>query len=476
MGKYNNNTLQFEAEQFNIFQNVFIESDNLYLGGSPSRTPLNKDSLNFSGFIDKFFFIKSDDLLFYKEPLSVGLYSNLTTTIIPGEQYCFETGYFSGSGFLYSGQLNTVLSGYQIVTTGITGYEIINSGSSYFGLTGYENISIGFFTDNCGLAKELFNQVPLSGLITTNVNFNKPLTGFIYSSGFTEVVRSGLLSGESLIWISSTYCTDAPVVLPVDANIVDLNYLPSLSYKQVSLLKEFQSGGYIETFVEPYRNSVLDYNKNLIYDELNQNYFYFEDPILNKALLFANGQILLESGYELTPDGYNVEIFPKLDFLITGNRVETAKLYNNNDYLFYDDIRFNNYFLFTGITNSVISGNFTGSLLVFKNGQKLIETVDYQKNNNQVIFNESVSPTQDIFLLIQYDSNKFTRMLKTGLDSTVNINSNFNHGCSQVYLNGVRQKINNNYIENARFDLISGNFYETQSLDIIYNNTDDFLT
>ena len=52
----------------------------------------------------------------------------------------------------------------------------------------------------------------------------------------------------------------------------------------------------------------------------------------------------------------------------------------------------------------------------------------------------------------------------------------FNHGCSQVYYNGIKQKINNNYIENSRFDLISGNYIEPNEFQkLIYNNTDDFF-
>ena len=94
-----------------------------------------------------------------------------------------------------------------------------------------------------------------------------------------------------------------------------------------------------------------------------------------------------------------------------------------------------------------------------------------------VLNNTNVYDNDDKFLLVEFNNN-YNRSLNsgTGNTSTIKLNDNFNHGCSQIYLNGIRQKINNNYVENSNFDLISGTFYEKQNLNIIYNNTDDFLT
>jgi hypothetical protein len=64
----------------------------------------------------------------------------------------------------------------------------------------------------------------------------------------------------------------------------------------------------------------------------------------------------------------------------------------------------------------------------------------------------------------------------SGNNSTVRLlKQNLNKNSSQVYLNGIKQKIGNNYIENSDFDLFSGDFFENQNNYIIYNNTDDFF-
>jgi hypothetical protein len=414
IGKYNNNTFDFETEEFNIFQDVFIESNELYLGGAPVKNDFNQNDLNFSGIIDKFFFIKSNDLYFYKEPLAIGLFSNITDNNQQGEQYCFETGFFSGSGFLYSGVLETFLSGYEIAKTGITGYQFFSSGYTYSGITGYENISIGFYIDNCNVTQELFTQIPLSGLIFSDISYNKPLTGTIYESGFIEITKSGLLSGEKQIWISGAYCSQDIINISDSGEVVDINYLPSLSYRQISLLKEINPGSYIETFLETYTGTSLNYNKDLIYDSLNKNYFYFEDPIKNNILLFANGQNLIDSGFNTVVNGYNINIDPKFDFYFSGNFIETAGFYENKDFLFYDDIEVINSFVLTGISSNIIEGNFIGNFFIFMNGQKLIENIDYQKNNTQIILDNNINlDNDDKFLFIKFNNDKFNNYLTT---------------------------------------------------------------
>jgi hypothetical protein len=95
----------------------------------------------------------------------------------------------------------------------------------------------------------------------------------------------------------------------------------------------------------------------------------------------------------------------------------------------------------------------------------------------EVVLNDTnIYDNDDKFLLVEFDNN-YNRSLTSGGDSssTINLNYNFNNGCSQVYLNGIRQKINNNYIENSNYDLISGNYTEPSVNSIIYNNTNDFF-
>jgi hypothetical protein len=473
IGKYNNNNFDFEIESFDIFENVFIESNKFYLGGHPSRNIFNQKDLNFSGVIDKFFIINSNNIYNMKSELAFGLYSNFSYIEENIAQICFPTGYFSGSGFLYSGTLETYLSGYEIITTGITGYQFISSGTTYSGLTGYESISIGFYTDNCGVSKELFIQNPLSGLIVIDNSFNQGLTGLISTTGYLEIINSGLLSGTEMIWVSGQSCNDIVSLVP-SSNMVDLNYLSSLSYKEISLLSDVKNEDIIEIYSEPYQNTTLVYNKNLFYNSLNDT-FFAEEPVSKDILLFANGQSLINNGFELITNGYEIIKIANTDHFITGLDIEVNKNYNFEDFLFYDYLSGNSWgFENTGsIVN--LPENIGSNYWVFKNGQKLIFTRDYSLingGNSLSLFQTNADEVNKILLKIIPD----TLIKVTGNLNSLNINNKFNHQSSQVYYNGLKQKINNNYIENSHFDLISGNFNENKDLDNIYNNTDDFLT
>lgn len=482
IGKYNNNTFEFETQDFNIYQNVFIDSHNLYLGGSPFRNQLNENYLNFSGIIDKFFIIKNSDLYFSQKKLASGIYSNINNFDNFYEKICFETGFFSGSGYLYSGVLETYLSGYEIITTGVTGYENISSGNTYYTLTGYETISLGFYVDNCGKTEQLFYNNPLSGFVTDYITVQKELTGIIKNSGYSEITNSGLLSGTEYVWLTGLRCVEYGNNFLTNENLIDSGYLASLSYKQINLLKQVLTTGFLEIYSESYKGNTLKYNKDLLYDSLNKNYFYLGDTIQNKPILFANGQLLIESGYEIIQEGYSQNIDPKLDFYLTGNLIETAAYYEAQDYLFYDDISGKeNIFTLSNYlsgTKLLISG--TQNDFIYRNGQKLIKDIDYNiftGNNSNVTglsLKFNIGENSEIFMIKTlekiYNQNL---IINTGY---INLLNDFNHGCSMVYLNGVRQKINNNYIENAYFDLISGNFYENINFKNIYNNTDNFLT
>lgn len=483
MGRYNNNTFEFETQDFNIYQNIFKDSNNLYLGGSPFRNQLNENYLNFSGIIDKFFIINNTNLYFSKNRLASGLYSNINNYNNFYEKYCFETGIFSGSGYFYSGVIENYLSGYEILITGVTGYQSISSGNTYYALTGYQSVSLGFYVDNCGNSQELFINNPLSGWVTGEIIINKELTGITKISGYNEILKSGIQSGIEYVWVTGLYCVEYGTNQSINENLIDSGFLSSLSYKQINLLKEVTSSGFLEIYAEPYKNINLKYNKDLLYDALNKNYFYLGEPLQNKPILFANGQLLLESGYEIIKEDYNENINPVLDFYITGNLIETAEYYDSQDYLFYDDVSgIENIFTLSNYisgTKLKISGNKND--FFYRNGQKLIKDIDYSiftgNNNNNytgLSLNFNIGQNSEIFMLKTLDKiYNQNLIINSGYIKLLN---NFNNGCSVVYLNGVRQKINNNYIENASFDLISGNFYENKNFKNIYNNTDKFFT
>ena len=475
IGRYDNNKFSYDLEQFSIFNNAFKNNDSgsLFLGGHSSNINwVDSSSNNFSGFVDKFYFFSGLPFQ-YCNILTSGLYSIPTGYDGYTETFCYTTGYNFNSGFSYTGITGVFVSGFSSGVSGITGYTTGVSGYSYSGITGYAQNSLGIYVDNCGNSQILYQQVPVSGLISGTYITAIPLTGFTYITGTQEIVLSGIISGFSGIYITGEICDS---IFNITGDILyDVNesYLSSLSYSQISLLSNVeQNKDTVEIYNEPYQNTPLNYNTNLLYDNISS--YYTDNNILNSniILLFANGQALFSSGYTLVQNGYDTVIVPNIDYYVTGNIFITNNNFTINDNLFYDSFGENSSgFLLTGYTsgNIIPNINFSGSS-VFYNGQKLVSGKDYTGNNR---FNFSIDSGNNYILIKKLPSNI---IYQSGSSGTLNLNNkNLNDGCSQVYLNGIRQKINNNYIENSNYDLISGNYTEPSVNSIIYNNTNDFF-
>jgi hypothetical protein len=475
LGHYNNNTFSFEIEEFDIFRNSFAQSNFLYIGGKPNNVEW-VTSKNFSGYIDKLYIFNNIDFYLYRNSIASGFFNVVTGFAGEVVSECYETGFLSESGYLYWEITGTTLSGYQTGRFEITGYSLSGSGYFYSGVTGYDIISVGFYTDNCGNTTELFERIALSGRISGNVDISVPLYGTVISTEYIEILQSGLLSGNVLIPETGQICNERIDLIEGFSSITDLNYLSSLSYKEITLYSEVKNNDIVEIFREPYSNKELFYNKNLFYDNFNNNYFYIDKEYAkDEILMFGNGQALIDDGYQLIPDGYEIIRSPNVDYFITGTTVETNKFFVQEDNLFYDSVS-GRFFAFKN-TGNIIS--FPNTLLntnfwVFKNGQKLILNIDYVRSNFTQLTLVNTDANQENYIILKEILNNFNYI--SGNRNSFRLTSAFNHNCSQVYYNGIKQKINNNYIENSDFDLISGVFYEPNPTDqFIYNNSDDFF-
>jgi hypothetical protein len=483
IGHLNNNSLNFELESFAIFNNNFINSDNLYIGGSPNLIKWGGENLkNFSGYIDRFYIFNNTPFIYANE-LSKGLYSEPTGFLGEFVETCFTSGFLSGSGFSFTGVTGVFNSGFKSGIISITGYETILSGYSYSGVTGYETNVIGSYVDNCGFNIDIFETTPLSGLIYNETPVTVALTGITFITGSISINLTGVITGIENVYVNSTICETG---FNITGDIVykyDDDYLSSLSYKEISLLSTVSptnlnpNSDILETYTEEYQSKTLEYNKDLTYDNLNQNYFYIDREFSqNEILLFGNGQALIDSGFQLISDGYELIRKPNNDYFITGITIETNKFFGTEDYLFYD------YFSgdFWAIKNTgflvTFPENLTSPYFIFKNGQKLIEGRDYNIiQNSPTIISLLETPSEEVnYIIIKKIPINITHA--SGKLGSLKTTNNFNHTCSQVYYNGIKQRINSNYIENANLDLLSGTFVEPFKFqNLIYNNTDDFF-
>lgn len=473
LGRLNSNTHQFESQEFQIFQGNFINSNLLYVGGSPNPITWSQNNLsNFSGYMDRLY-IFNDIPFTYANILSSGLYTEPTGVEGIEIENCFVTGFLSGSGFSYTGITGVFVSGFINEITGITGFTQNISGYSYTGITGYSGKSIGTYIDNCGNSEELFEQVPLSGLITGEITQQIGLTGIIYNTGFIEIELTGTVSGFEDVAVTGNVCQTLFQVTGDTQYKNDINYLGSLSYKEISLLSEINNtNDVIEVYLDNINPKFLLYNQNLIFDTLFENYFYIDREYLkNEILLFGNGQALIDSGFQLIPSGYETVRSPNLDYFLTGTTIETNKFFGQRDDLFYDFFsgEFYAFVLTNHISGQAVNNVNFDNAKVFYNGQKLTSGIHYTSPN---ILNFNLNNETGYFIIKNY--NNFNYL--SGFSGTLVLTNSFNNNSSQVYFNGVRQKLFNNYIENSNFDLISGNFKEPRlGNQKIYNNTDDYI-
>jgi hypothetical protein len=401
LGHFNNNTFEFSSQEFEIFQNNFINSSNLFIGGTPNRPnwDLNNPS-NFSGYMDRLYIFNNIPFV-YANVLSRGLFSEPTGFAGELEEYCYTTGFLSGSGFSYSTVTGVLVSGFQSGITGITGYQEVISGSSFTGITGYSGKYLGSYIDNCGNNIDIIEQVPLSGIISNEITITVPLTGITFVTGFVDVPLIGVETGIQNVFVTGLICDSYFNNIGDVLYAYDEPYLSSLSYKEISLLTtvnpnkiEPTGNDIIEIYAEKYQPKTLEYNKNLAYDTLNENYFYIDREFKpNEVLMFGNGQALIDNGYELIPSGYEIIRSPNFDYFITGTTVETNKFFGAKDYLFYDFFsgRSSFYPRLSNIFGEVFyqSSNSGVDAFVFKNGQKLISGIDYsvdRLNSAQLIY------------------------------------------------------------------------------------------
>jgi len=476
IGKLNSNNLDFDIEQFDIKNNSFRESDRLVLGGMPNNISWVGDNLlNFSGYFDDFYIFKN--LPFeYRNYYVSGILCSPTGTTGIFETICYTTGYLYNSGFSYSGVTGYALTPYLITRTGITGYGTQVTGFSYSGVTGYANISLGFFNDACKNTFEIFSQQPLSGLINSFYTGVRSLTGLIISTGYNQIELTGLITGIEKKYFTGEKCDTISIGNSFPLFKYNSAFLNSLSFSEISLFSEVNA---LDDLVEIYYDTGVNsgiYNKNLNYDIINSNNNYskqFNDNINTPSgiLLYLNGQLIVNSGFVTTVDGYDNYIIPNLDYHNTGNFFYMLNNVSENDNVFYDYFAGNTEVI--GITGwssgtQLTNRNFNNAF-VFLNGEKLLSGIDYSGQNT---INLNL-PSGNHFIFIKNIPN-FQYL--TGNTSTLKLSSNnLKDGFSQVYFNGIKQQLFSNYIENSIYDMISGNFYENKNNFIIYNNTNDFF-
>jgi len=403
---------------FNVLSSYFFDPDNLCIGYNPLATSFYNNNEAFVGYIEDI--ILTSPSLFNYEILNIS------------------------SGFIYDftpGLTYTV----NFITTGVTGtYNAVTGYRSR--ITGYEKVPTGIFTNPWG--------VSVMGYISQPSQEQIPLSGIFYLSG--EIVKT------STAFSGANY---------------QKNYSKFLSYQSnvINFLNKIDNGDLIDfRFVTGYNSKTFN-KKNVFitYDRFSDAYL---NPLVNENFynIFVNGQLQK-----------------------SGNIFFSNLPYVNNELIINDDYGvdprnssrfiFNNFYGLNGESSILIDTNLSGNLYfeniensggliilnnpddydLFLNGQKLLKDYDYNIDitNTIVNFNNNYSGLLTIIPKI-YDLNNVTSGTPI-----LNLNNNFYYNNTEIYVNGVRQTLNYDYLELSKNDVSTGiKILLENSKDYIYNN------
>jgi len=417
---------------------------------------------SFSGHFDDFYCLSGIIPQDYFSTLYSGFYSSLFSGGISGVGYfCENVSMITGSGTV----LGTGITGYETRVTYSTGYVptgYLESGYRYFvgtGVTGYNDVFIGNVEDACGFLNPIYVKSPLTGNIyasgTTGV-----YTGMaqIITPIYNNVELTGFLTGEVFIPVDVSVCSVKTGYYP-DSIDIDSGFISSLGFDSIYSLRECSEIDSIEAFfyTDTYYNNI---NLKPSYNSILSDYFVYNNHTgSGQNLIFNNGQLLLESGWSSYVDGfstkYNITGNIFLDkFVIRSNgynEISDSLIYDNSSKISGDAV-----YLQTGLGSGV---NFSSILTspyadysLFLNGIKLLSGVDY--STNKINFE---IPASSVLIKINNNYISDSKIYKTGISNLItNTLGRFSNNSSQVYVNGLRQEIDNEYLEISKFSILTG--------------------
>ena len=421
----------------------------------------------FSGYFDDFYCLTGKIPDDYFLNLYSGFYSRAVSGGISGTSYfCENVSTITGSGVV----LGTGVTGFITELTYSTGYVptgYFESGYSYFvgtGVTGYENKFIGNVQDACGFSNPVYVRSPLTGDIyasgTTGV-----YTGLfqVITTTYTNRELTGILTGEVFVPIDVSVCSLSTGYYP-DSLYVDSGFISSLGFDGVYSFNNYSSGDYFEAYF--YTGSFYN-NINLkpTYDSTIFDYKIPQSDIGSGVnTFFNNGQLLLESGWSSYQSGYSTLYNITGDIFLDNDTIRSNGYNEIDDDLVYDH-NFSNYtsainFLPTGWGSGVAYTSFGTQIkpdLYFLNGIKLLSGEDYNNTTLSGLRFRFDIPVSSVLTKVNDYFISSGNVYTTGINNLIKLNTGkFCNNSSQLYMNGLRQLIDYDYIEISKFDILTG--------------------
>ena len=428
--------------------NQFIQTD--YLFNTTGFFLGNNDLVKDTYALNKFFTGYMQEMLIF----SPSILSHDLVYLNSGFAHIYNTGSIGVVEQYISG-----ITGYSIgitgYLTGVTGYKII-TGVSTINQWGVDCGSTTYFETGLTGYIPVVGISGISGLIST-----------IITSGITG---SGLFKNYPYIQTFGKNRINLLSTLNYQDDLIDINLITTIS--GISVEK----------------------NIPLVYEQYIQNYFgefNLDSSVLNTggAIVYANGQLQQSGSYYATGSVYNSGIYIINDYIVDDqSNFIFANSYNTSDVLFLDII--------TGYNTGLVKENFiiTGSSPVtltptsvwvgsqtniYFNGQKLTSGFHYTVDapTNSIVFTPSTFTYSGVSGKL-LGVPKISNISTTGSQNLFYLNNKFLYNFSEVYKNGIRQTLSQDYIEIATFDINGGtgffegkpdNIYNQDELNLIFN-------
>lgn len=373
------NSIAFSYYDFNA-QSFETEAFTVSLGA------MNSDSWtlcpSFTGYLDYYAYFSS----FYSpnvlSQIASGFYNTPTGSAYQTTTVCVSvlTGY----------------SGVPFVTTGVVGYQTINSGDG--GTAGFG----GAFP-----------------IATVTVPITSILNSGLFQSGVTG--------------LSCTIYTGDLITL-FDTNI---GYASGFGMQKALMLRHIESGDIVKFSSNALFNPIYNRAVNPLVSGYDMGVAYDTGQVN----LFWNGLFTENTGFSLTGR-----------YLFVAN----AQL---GDIVTYD--------LFSGVKQNLTGDSFaltyTGQE-VYLNGLNLVSGLDFTTSGNALYLTPANSGLSGLFMVSPIGLPYVTGELQIITPST------FARNTSNVYLNGVRQQLGQDYVEGGAFDLLLGNDFNENGNTPVYNN------
>lgn len=462
---------------------TYAHSSDFVIGSGRSCFWSNaSDSKSFSGFFDDFYCITGYQPNDYFIELFSGFYSIPRTGGVSGiYQSCVDISVLSGSGVI----LGTGITGYETRVSYVTGYEptgCFYSGYTYFigtGITGYEEKYIGTQKDACDQDVPIYARTPLTGNIYgSGSTYVCSGSGIVLTPVYTNYPLSGAITGEVFVPVLSGLCSDETGYYP-DYIEIDSSFVYSLGFDSIYSLKECSLINHSECYFYT-GNSYFNLNLKAPYDAVISGHLISsEHSGSGKNLFFNNGQLMLESGWSSFLQGgitgYNIIGNMFLD----GNVVRSNGFADSADTVVYDNsslisgqsVYLSSEFSSSSNFNSLFSANYP-DYSIFLNGVKLVSGIDY--NNNNFFFN---IPASSVITKINNNYISSNKKYLSGSGNLFRLGDGeiFPNNSSQMYVNGLRQLVDYDYLEISKYSIFSGCPVPSSSgSQLIYSYSDEF--